>query len=60
MTEYSKLEKNFGLSSEKNVVLNSTRGDAVIAVETRDHAKNNGVSPKDQMNRGNIIFKEIQ
>jgi len=34
--------------------------EAVIAVESRDHAKNNGVSPKDQMNRGNIIFKEIQ
>ena len=26
--------------------------EAVIAVETRDHAKNNGVSPKDQMSRG--------
>ena len=29
------------------------------AMETRDHLKN-GVSPKDQMNRENIIIKEIQ
>ena len=34
--------------------------EAVIAVESRDHAKNNGVSPKYQMSRGNkcslVIF----
>ena len=27
------------------------REEAVIAVESRDHAKNNGVSSKDQMSR---------
>ena len=32
--------------------------EAVIAVESRDHAKNNGVSPKDQMSRGNFL-KEV-
>jgi len=31
------------------------REEAVIAVESRYHAKNNGVSPKDQMSRGNKI-----
>jgi len=55
MTKFSDLEKNFGLSSEKNVALNSTRQEAVIAVESRDHAKNNGVSPKDQMSRKNKL-----
>ena len=52
MTKFSNLEKNFGLSSEKNVELNSTSREAVIAVETRDHLSN-GVSPKNQRNRGN-------
>jgi len=54
MTKFSSLEKNFGLSSEKNLELNSTSREAVIAVESRDHAKNNGVSPKDQMSRENF------
>ena len=31
------------------------REEAVIAVASRDHAKNNGVSPKDQMSRGNFL-----
>ena len=31
------------------------REEAVIAVESRDHAKNNGVIPKDHMSRGNIV-----
>ena len=54
MTKFSDLEKNFGLSSEKNVELNLTNGgEAVIAVESRYHAKNNGVSPKDHTSRGN-------
>jgi len=29
--------------------------EAVIAVESRDHAKNNGVSPKDHTSRGNKL-----
>jgi len=55
MIKFSDLEKNFGLSSERHLELSSTNGEAVIAVESRDHAKNNGVSPKDQMSRRNII-----
>ena len=35
------------------------REDAVIAVESRDHAKNNGVSPKDQRSRGNNMGKWV-
>jgi|GEM_PF-3040133 len=53
MTKFNSLRKNFELSSEKNLKLNSTGKEAVIAVEPRDHAKNNGVSPKDHMSRGN-------
>jgi len=33
------------------------REEAVIAVESRDHAKNNGVSPKNQISRGNFLLK---
>ncbi|MCL2132332.1 MAG: DUF3836 domain-containing protein [Lentimicrobiaceae bacterium] len=39
------------------VVRLAGREEAVIAVESRDHAKNNGVSPKDQMSRGNFMNK---
>jgi len=39
---------------EKSFELNSTSREAVIAMESRDHLSN-GVSPKDQMSRGNII-----
>jgi hypothetical protein len=55
MTAFSKLEKNFGLSSEENLELNSTSRGAVIAVETRDHLSN-GVSPKDQRSRKNFLI----
>jgi len=54
MTLDRKLEKSFELRSERNSELNSTGGKAVIAVEFRDHLSN-GVSPKDQMNRGNVL-----
>jgi len=52
MTKFSNLEKNFGLSSEENLKLNSTSREAVVAMETRDHLSN-GVSLKDQRSRGN-------
>ena len=31
------------------------KGEAVIAVESRDHAKKNGVSPKDHTSRVNKL-----
>jgi hypothetical protein len=55
MTKFSKLEKNFELSSEKNLELNSTSREAVIAVESRDHFKN-GVSLKDHRSRKNFLI----
>ena len=56
MTKFRDLGKNFELSSEKSLELNSTSREAVIAVESRDHAKNNGVSPKDHTSRGNKMY----
>ena len=47
-----KLEKmTLDRKLEKSFELNSTGREAVIAVETRYHAKNNGVSPKSQTSR---------
>jgi hypothetical protein len=42
------------MTLDRNFELSSMSREAVIAVESRDHAKNNGVSPKDQMSRGNV------
>jgi hypothetical protein len=43
------------MTLDKSFELNSTSREAVIAMESRDHLSN-GVSPKDQMSRGNFKF----